>query len=125
MTDDFEAIKDFLGTENKASLSVISKDAEKISAVINKLLSISVPPSATIYHLIALNQVVTYRDTLYNLSRASDDPLRARIALEKYPENIMATLYIYGDLAKYFDVNNVVFSAKEPGYMFTVGYTLK
>ncbi|HCC05816.1 TPA: hypothetical protein DEP94_00405 [Candidatus Nomurabacteria bacterium] len=116
---------DYLNTQNEKSLEPVTNDYKKVDTIIKKLLALSVPLSASTYHIITVNQVAEYRDNLYNLSQLANDPLRGRISLEKYVEVSVYTLSLYKDLSKYFDTKNVVFSAKDAGYVFTAGYTMK
>lgn len=125
ITEDFPGVKSFLDTGDDKKLVPIEKDAVRIDGMVKRLLALSVPQSATIYHLLVLNQVVVYRDTLSNLSKASTDPVRAAIVVQKYPESLLSTLLLYKKLSSYFTIKNIVFSPQEPGYVFMVGYTLQ
>lgn len=125
MKTDLSGVADFLKSENIKSLDPVTNDYKKIDAKLKNLLAISVPLSASTYHIITVNQVAAYRDNLYNLSQIVADPLRARISFEKYAEISISTLNLYKDLSKYFDMKNIVFSSKEAGYVFTAGYTIK
>jgi hypothetical protein len=122
---DAQGVADFMSTENKDALTPLVQDYKQMDEKIKQMLSISVPPSASSYHLIALNQMVAYRETLFNLSKAATDLMRANLVFKKYPETTIQTLLIYDRMAEYFNLKNVVFSSKEPGYIFTIGYTLK
>lgn len=123
--NDIGGVADYLDTGNTKSLDIVTADYKKVDEKLKKLLALSVPISASTYHLITVNQVAAYRDNLYNLSQLANDPIRARLALEKYAETTVYTLDIYKTLSKYFNTKNVVFSSKEKGYVFTVGYTIK
>jgi len=125
MKTDLTGVADYLKTENQKSIEPVTDDYKKIDGILKKLLALSVPLSASTYHLITVNQVAAYRDNLYNLSQVVTDPLRARISLEKYAEVSISTLTIYKDLSKYFNIKNIIFSSKEAGYVFTAGYTIK
>lgn len=115
----------FMSTEDTTAITPLIEDYQKMDERVKRMLSLSVPPSASLYHLIAINQMVVYRDTLYNLSKAPTDLMRTNLVFKKYPDTIIATLLVYDKLAAYFNVKNVVFSSQEPGYVFTVGYTIK
>lgn len=122
---DLNAVADYLSANNANSIEIINSDYERVDAKLKKLLALPVPLSASTYHIITVNQIAAYRDNLYNLSKLAEDPLRARIAFEKYAEVSLNTLSIYKDFSKYFDTKNIVFSSKEGGYVFTAGYTIK
>jgi hypothetical protein len=83
-----------------------------------------IPPSATIYQLLALNRITMYRDNLDNLSKADTDPIRARISLDQYTQVMTLIFYIPNQLHNNFDTQNIVFSSKDAGYLFTVGYNI-
>lgn len=123
--EDMNGLVDYLNTQNEKGLDVVTNDYKKVDTKLKNLLSLSVPLSATTYHLMIVNQVAAYHDNLYNLSQLANDPLRARIAFEKYTEITVSTLDLYRNLSKYFSTKNIVFSTKEAGYVFTVGYTIK
>jgi len=113
---------DYLNTKNEKSLDIIAVDSKKVDTKIKNLISLSVPLSASAYHLITINKLAVYRDNLQNLSKLATDPLRAKIAFSQYIETSTNALSLYKDLSKYFDIKNVAFSAKDTGYVFTVGY---
>lgn len=122
---DFPGVQLYLKNEDERTLAPIQADAKRVSGLVEKLLLINVPSSAVVYHLIVLNQIVTYRDTLANLSVVATDPVRTAMSVKKYPATVVETLLTYKKLAYYFTLKNIVFTAKEPGYVFTVGYTLQ
>jgi len=119
------AIEAFLSSQNEKDLTPLEKERSKVDATLKKLLALSAPISASTYHALAVNRVATYRDTLDNLSQAGDDPIRATLFIDKYPEVLVSTLRIHNELSTYFDTQNITFLGTEPGYVFTVGYTLK
>ncbi len=125
ITDIFFGIQAFTETNDPEAITLIEKELVKIDAGLKKLLTLPIPLSAATYHLSAVNRVAEYRDLVSNLSKAASDPLRASISVGSYPDTTVQTLRIYDNLAGYFDVQGVVFSSQEPGYVFTVGYTLK
>lgn len=124
-TDDVAGLKEYTKTQSAESANVLKKDYERVNTMFQKLLKVSVPPSATVYHLATINQVASYKDTLYNLSKIETDPLRANIALESYTNIVFNTVNVYKNLSEYFNVKNVIFGPKDSGYVFTVGYTPK
>ena len=125
LTDIFFGIQAFTETNDPEAITLIEKELVKIDAGLKKLLALPIPLSAATYHLSAINRVAAYKDLVHNFSKAASDPLRASISVGEYPDTTVQTLRIYDNLAGYFDVQGVVFSSGEPGYVFTVGYTLK
>lgn len=122
---DIESLNNFIKDQNNSSLITIKKDFDNSDSTLKKLLKISVPQSAVIYHLALINQVASYRDMLGNMSKAETDSLRANIALKNYAETVLSIVSIYKNMSDYFDMKNIAFSSKEAGYPFTVGYTFK
>jgi hypothetical protein len=122
--EDFPGVQMYLKDSDKKTLIPIQADAKRIDALVGKLLRVTVPPSAAVYHLMALNQIVEYKDVLYNLSVADTDPVRTAISIKKYPDTVIATLLTYKKLSDYFTIKNIVFTSKESGYVFTIGYDL-
>jgi hypothetical protein len=124
MVDDITNINLFLQNKDISGLSGLTQKRIWVDGLIKNLLSISVPPSATMYHLLILNRITMYRDNLDNLSKADTDPIRARIAIDQYTQVITLIFYIPNQLHNYFDEQNIVFSSKDAGYLFTVGYNI-
>lgn len=123
--DDFESLQNFINTKDASSLTPLVDDHQKVEATLKKLIALPVPLSASPYHMLTINRVATYKDTLYNLSMAASDPIRATLFIDSYPDTIVATLRVYNELSTYFDLQNIVFSSKDPGYVFTIGNTIK
>lgn len=122
--DDFSGLEFYTQTKDTQYLEPLITDAAKIATIEKKLLTISVPPSATIYHLIVINKVTYYKDMLTNMSKAATDPIRATIAMKNYFNDVVSTLVLYKTLSDYFNQKNIIYTTKEAGYLFTVGYTL-
>jgi hypothetical protein len=123
--DDFNGLNQFVRSKNDKDLLAITSDAAALQGVVKKLTAIPVPPSAIVHHLIILNQISIYSEVLFNLSKASSDPIRATYVLNSYPQTIVSTLLVYKKLSEYFTFKNITFSGKESGYVFTIGYTLQ
>ncbi len=124
MIDDMSSVNSFIQTQKESDLSTLIKNRDRVNVLLQKLLSISVPPSAISYHILALNRIASYRDTLDNLSKAGTDPIRAKLAIEQYSQVMVMILRIPNQFSNYFNLQNIVFSTKEAGYMFTIGYTI-
>lgn len=120
---DMTSLSNYLGTADSSALIPLIENGKKADAVLTKLLALKVPSSATIYHLQTLIRVSDYRDTLFNLSSADTDGVRATAALKKYQDTVTEALQIFPTLEMYFSSENVVFSSTEPGYLYIVGYT--
>jgi hypothetical protein len=125
ITEGFNGLEEYTKTKNERDLLPLEQDSKRLDTIIKKLLALSIPPSASVYHLAAINAIAEYKDLLYNLSTAASDPVRATLFMDKITSTFTAALRVHQQLAIYFDVKNIVFSSKDSGYVFTVGYTLK
>ncbi|MDB5259928.1 MAG: hypothetical protein JWN37_159 [Candidatus Nomurabacteria bacterium] len=125
LTDDLTAINSFTQTKNETDLSSIVNNKNRVDDLLKKLLDMPVPPSALTYHLLAINRVAAYRDNLDNLSKAKSDSIRATIAMGDYQNIVTMDIRLHEVFTQYFNAKNVVFSSKDAGYEFTVGYTIK
>jgi S-adenosylmethionine/arginine decarboxylase-like enzyme len=125
---DGDALASFASQQNQEGVSdivILQEEASRFDVLIKKLLALSVPPSSSFYHIMVVNQMTLYRDTVNNLSQVSSDPVRAHAAIGTYPDTIVATLLMYKKMSDYFTLKNIVFKQNEPGYVFTIGYTLQ
>lgn len=120
---DLEAINSFSQTKDSQSLAVIKKNELRVELLLEKALKISVPSSAAPYHLILINRLSAYKETLADIATSPTDPLRGTFAVQNYTKVVVMLLRIPSVLTDYFNLQNVVFSSKEAGYIFTTGYT--
>lgn len=113
-------------SENKDASLLLDTQLEKkmLAGETTKLLSLSVPPSAVVYHLLMLNKIAAYSDTVSAFANADKDPLRATILFQNYPNTILSLTNLFASFSTFFDQKNVVFSSKDPGYVFITGYSL-
>lgn len=125
LNEDLSALDSYSKTKDGNSLVALKADTRKVSGLLKKMLAVSVPPSAIVYHLGALNQVSIYNQMLADASTIETDPLRANLALKMYSTIIAGNVSMFVNLADYFNIKNIVFTGKEPAYIFTVGYTPK
>jgi hypothetical protein len=121
---EMSTIYSFAKTKQESDLLPLVKNTKRVDIILQKLLKVSVPPSAVSYHILAVNRITAYRDILDNLSKASSDPVRATSVLDKYINAVILTLHIFGKFTEYFNANNTAFSPSEGGYIFTAGYTV-
>jgi hypothetical protein len=113
------SINSFVQSENEGDLLPVTEGALKGETAINKLLQISVPSQASDMHLALLNKFAAYATALDNISKAYDDPLRATFSIHSFIDVTLAALQTIGDADAFFASKNVVFTAKESGYLFT------
>ncbi len=125
MIDDMGAMSSYEQTKNPSDLTGIIKNKQRLDVLLEKIKAVPVPISAVFYHLMILNRIALYRDTLDNFSKAETDPLRAQIAINRYAQVLILLLSTPNQVSQYFNTKNIAFSTKEAGYMFTSGYTIK
>jgi hypothetical protein len=123
-TSDMMSVSNFSTSKNPADLLPLIKNKKRLDTIINKFLTVSVPPSALSQHLLILNRISRYRDTLDNLSKMDTDPLRATLVVDGYIETAGMIVRLFNQLSTYFDTQGIVFFPQEGGYVFTVGYTM-
>jgi hypothetical protein len=123
--DDIQSIGSFSDTKSEADLAALIRDSAKVSEALQKLRAVSVPPSAVATHVQALNNIGTFSNTLGDMSRAYDDPVRATLAFNRYSEDAVKALQTFPFLASFFKTKNITFGAKDSGYVYIVGYTGK
>lgn len=122
---DGNAFQAYLDSKDKNELTLLKADYARVNATLGKLETMSIPLSAAAYHALLLTRVAAYRDLLGSLASADTDPIRAAIMVEHYPETIVMIARVYDTLSTYFSTQNIVFTSKQSGYVFTIGYTLK
>lgn len=119
--DELSALKTYQETKDIRALDVITKKEDALRALQKTLTTMPVPLSASTYHVTTVNRVGAVIGILENFKKIASDPLRASIALNQYPETVGRALSTAEHLGEYFDAQNIVFTSKESGYVFTSG----
>ncbi len=122
---DLYSITTYSETKDPSALQDLITNKKNLDSILQKMLTLSVPPSLVSYHLLAINRIASYRDLVKNLSVADTDPMRASFVLNDYTNTTILVFRLYEQFATYFTSHGVVFNEKEPGYVFTVGYTIE
>lgn len=123
--DTIGSIQAYLETKDPEALPPLEKERSVVETKLKKMLELPIPPSSQLYHILAVNKLSAYLSMLSALSGIQEDPLKASLFVDNYPYVMLSVLQTYTNLGNYFNVQNVIFSSKDPGYVFTVGYTLK
>ncbi len=124
-TEGGNSFQTYLNSRDKNDLATLKAEYIQVNTSLQKLETMSIPLSAATYHALLLTRVAAYRDLLGSLSNADTDPIRAAVFIEKYPETIVMIVRAYDALSSYFSTQNIVFTSKQSGYVFTIGYTFK
>jgi hypothetical protein len=125
LTDDLVSVTTYIQSENEGDLLPVVRNAKALQVATDKLLALTVPKVAVSVHVDVLNRIATFATNLEDLSRAHDDPIRATLAFEKYTDVATEAVRATPLMAEFLNSQNVVFSSKEAGYLFTGGYTNK
>ena len=120
---DVSAIKAYLTNKDPAPLASLVIKKNNTTIIINELLKLPVPYSASPYHLLLINRMSAYRTSLEGLSTADTDPMRATIAFKSYVPSFQLVASSIASMQIYFKLQNVTFKSNEPGYVLTTGYT--
>lgn len=125
IVNDLTGLASFTESGDEADLAPLFISKTRVATALEKLLALRVPKSAVSAHVKVLNNIGTFSNTLNDLSRAYDDPVRATVALKRYPDDAVLALRTFPELSAFFKEKGLAFSAKEAGYVFIVGYTAK
>lgn len=120
---DVTNIQAYLVNKDPAPLASLVIKKNNTVTIIDKLLKLSVPFSASPYHLLLINRLSEYKTALEGLSAADTDPMRATIAFKSYIPTFQLVASAVASMQTYFKIQNITFSSKEPGYVLTPGYT--
>ncbi len=120
--NDLSALKDIVNeVPNSPSVFFLKKKIEAVEVFKKTLLTMPVPKDVVPLHLSFVNAVSSYGEVLNGFLNQKEDPLKAGLFLRGY-KDITENLFINFDaISPYFSGNNLTFSAKDPGYVFTVG----
>jgi hypothetical protein len=120
---DVSLLSSYMDTKDIANLQKLQDKVVQVNEVIASLYAMHIPLSAAYYHIMLLNRIEEYKTILEAMSKADIDPVRSLIALQMYEKtsnNMLGTVYQY---SIYFNNQNIAFTPKESGYIFTAGYT--
>ena len=117
--DDMALLTLYLSNNNVDELKKYDVKIKALDEAKTSLLLLACPPSAQETHLKAVNALENYKNTLYNFSKAHDDPARAFISAQDYQTVAQNTLSLYKDYGVYFDHKHIIFTQKDSAFIFT------
>lgn len=123
ITSDLTNLALYTQSLNESDLLPIIKNRDRINVILQKLLLIKAPPSAASYHLLAINRIAFYKNTLDSFGKTAEDPVRSTLMFNSYETTLLLLARIPSRFAEYFKMQNVVFGTNEAGYLFTSGYS--
>lgn len=103
---------------DESLLLPLATKGSKVNEMLEELLSVSVPPSAVVFHLRLVNSVSTFSSTLEAFASAASDPLRSLAFLNTYPDTVTKLFTSMSDVQDYFVLQEVQFLPTDPGYIF-------
>lgn len=110
---------------NKKDANVLKKFNVKIKIlkdVENYLLKeIIIPKKAVNIHLFFINSIENYISVLEGITKTGDDPIFGLISLNNYKNSDPTFISSIQKYTEFFNNENVIFSNKEFGYLFTQG----
>ncbi len=125
-TNDILALKDITdGKEATPNVTKLMKKASATEAFRDFLLTMPVPKDATKTHLIYVGAVSAYAEVMNGFLAEKEDPLKAGLFLRGYKGIVTNMFTTFAGFESYFSDAHLVFTSKEPGYVFTVGFTKK
>ncbi len=120
---DVSNIQAYLTNKDPAPLDSLVIKKNNAALIIDKLLKLSVPYSASPYHLLLVNRLSAYKTALEGLSTADTDPMRATIAFKNYIPSFQLVASSMASIQTYFKLQDIIFLSNEPGYVLFAGYT--
>ncbi len=118
---DIDLFEEYALTKKKETLALVDKKIAILKELRDNFLAISVPTSATVYHLSTLNAIEAYLQTVINMRAIDTDALRASIGAHDYVTVYQTAFSMINAFSEYFDRENIVFQPTENGYLFTKG----
>lgn len=115
---DLDILKTYTEKKDKALLKAFVEKKLLLDVMIEELIAIRVPLSASIYHLILINAFSEYSFVLDALSKMDTDPLRGLVGVRNYEAVAVTLLTSVNNLSAYFNYEKVTFTKKDPGYIF-------
>lgn len=121
--NDLSIIQAFSTNKDPVPLASFVIKKNNINIILEELLTMPVPYSASSYHLFLINRLSEYKTLLENLSKADTDPVRATISFNNYISVVTALTSSFTLIQNYFALENITFTNNEPGYVITSRYT--
>lgn len=120
LKNDLDILSEYTIKKDPEVLKKFETKIKYLKDVENYLLKdIVVPQKAVGYHLFYINSLENYISILTGISKTSDDSILGLASFKNYQasvDNLHTSIKKFSD---FFDKENVVFSSKEFGYLFT------
>lgn len=117
-SDDLAQLAKYNETKDVADLAFFSTKRDNVQKVLEDLLSITVPPSAAIFHVNLINAVSLFVLSLDAFASTKEDPIKSLAFLNSYEETTKDLFIKIAAVQDYFTLEKVPFTGSEPGYVF-------
>ncbi|MGH7175354.1 MAG: hypothetical protein ACREGR_03280 [Minisyncoccia bacterium] len=114
---ELQYLQDFLNGDSSA-LANLQVIATSYLDTATGLAAMSVPQEAAAPHLALVNALARMGENVEDFSHVDTDPLRAILALEQYPQSVLALTDAFNGIAAAFTAENVVLARGTPGAEF-------
>ena len=122
---DLNILKAYATNKDPAPLASLVVKKNNAKTILDLLLKTQVPRSAVPYHLLIINRLSQYITVLDGVSQADTDPLRATVSFNSYLPTVKSLSSSLDQIKLYFNLQGIVFTSTEAGYVLTSGYTTK
>ncbi len=117
---DLEILTEYTNKKDVAVLKKFDIKIKVLKIVENYLLTeVIVPKKAAATHLYFINKMNNYISVLEGLSKTGTDPILGLVSLNNYKGSDPTFLSSIQNFSSFFNKENVVFSNKELGYLFS------
>lgn len=116
--DYINRLNEYAENKDVATLDFFAEKADGLRVVLNDLLKMSVPSSASVFHINLVNSTSQLIATLDAFSKTDEDPLKSLAFVNSYAETLYGVLNSVAILQDYFNLEGVSFTSKDDGYVF-------
>lgn len=113
--DEAQVLKKYFDTGDKTVLLDLKSNVDMLSEMLKGLYKIPVPSKAYNLHKEIMLSVAEAIDMENGLMKADSDSLTSSMALSKLKSYKDTNVRLLAESKKFFDTNNIVFGAREPG----------
>lgn len=118
--NDLIILDDYAKNQDANVLKKFEVKVKVLKEILSDLIkNTSVPQKAIDAHLFYINSLENYISVLDNISKTKDDPVRGVMAFKNYQTSTDNLTLSVKKFSEFFDKENVIFSSKEFGYLFT------
>lgn len=121
--DDIAIIKAYNVNKDASVLEAFVVKKNVLETAITSLLAVSVPYSASAYHLRLINKLSDYKIIIDNLAQADTDPMRALIAFNEYLPTVKSLSSSFSGIQRYMTGEGITFTSSEAGFILLDGYS--